>query len=88
MILTDVRRHLRDRGPASARVLAEELRTDLAIVEAALDYWQDRGNVRPCTISLDCGTTCRRCPVEASSGEIEAFEWCSSADAEARHDRS
>ena len=87
MILTDVRRYLRDRGPASARALAGELGADLAIVEAALAYWQERGNVQPCTVSLECGTACRRCPVPAptSSGAIEAFEWRGSVGAEADH---
>lgn len=73
MILRDVRHTLKRLEAASATQLAADLHMRRSDVEAALDYWIQRGNVRVCQHSRAqaCGTTCTRCPIGSMSRSMK-----------------
>lgn len=65
MVVSAVGRALRRSKAATLSQLAAELGVEASMVEAALDFWQHRGNVAVCDEPADaaCGTSCRRCPI-------------------------
>ena len=65
MILREVRNTLKDLEAATAGQLAAELSARRSEVEAALEFWVHRGDVKVCDDAAGpvCGTTCKRCPI-------------------------
>ena len=87
MILTDVRRRLR-RGPASAQLLAVELGSDPAMVDAAIAYWRNRGAIRVCRPDAPapgaCGI-CGACPAGHTvvrAPAVDVYEWCDATESD------
>jgi hypothetical protein len=65
MILREVRNTLKILEAATAGQLSAELSARRSEVEAALEFWMHRGDVRICDEAAGsvCGTTCKRCPI-------------------------
>ncbi len=78
MILRQVRSALTTLKVATVSRLAAETGAGTDEVDAALAFWLHRGDVRICSTSSACGTTCRNCP----SGSVppahvidNAYQW-------------
>ena len=69
MTLTSVRSALTRLGAATLAQLAAELSASPPDVDALLEFWERRGNVRRCAtvLTTGCGTSCRRCPLGAAA---------------------
>jgi hypothetical protein len=83
VILTDVRRALRERGAATVAELAAELGAERAMVEEALRYWCGRGAAGPVEPAVTegsasgCALGCPLCPhgaAAAAPGAV-AYRW-------------
>ncbi|MFP4068297.1 MAG: FeoC-like transcriptional regulator [Spirochaetaceae bacterium] len=70
MILTRVKRGLKTMKAATASQLAADLSLARKDVEAVLDFWVHRGDVRACEerVGPACGTTCTKCPIGRAAG--------------------
>jgi hypothetical protein len=87
VILTDVRRALRERGAATVAELVAELGTERAMVEEALRYWCGRGAAAPAEPSVGgggaagCALGCPLCPrgAAAAAPRAVAYRWCAGA---------
>jgi len=80
-----VRDRLRARGLTTSLQLAAELQLPQAVVEAALEHFERRGQVRPVSPERDpgCGSgACGSCNLCFTAGpRVAWFRWCGPPDA-------
>jgi hypothetical protein len=71
MILSDLKRYLKERGQATLADMALHFRSDPQAVRGMLDVWIRKGKVVKHSASASCGDGCARC----DPGALEVFSW-------------
>ena len=71
MILSDLKRYLRERGQASLRDMALHFDAEPDVVRAMLDVWVRKGRVERGPVDASCGGNCNQC--DAAAAEI--YRW-------------
>ena len=61
MLVSELRDHLKITGTASLLFLAQRFNADPNIVRDMLGFLIRKGNVKKCTQTPHCGSTCQRC---------------------------
>lgn len=74
MILTDVRRYLRQRGQASLADMALHFDAQPDALRGMLEVWVRKGRVYRRQATASCGSSCRQCASEAT----EVYVWAES----------
>ncbi len=71
MILTEVRRYVRERGPVSLNDVALHFDVDLDTARGWLDFWERKGQVWRVGADAVCGDSCR-CSQKPG---LDLYEW-------------
>ena len=72
MILSDIRRYLKQHQRAAVYDLATHFDADPEAIRAMLQEWERRGHVR----RLPSGTACNGGCTQCDPGSVELYEWC------------
>ncbi len=76
MILSEIKKYLTANGEASVATMSKELGEDKSMVQAAVDYWVDRGSVTEVDGEGSCSSCCScNCGSRLSNLEVKRYRW-------------